>query len=119
MKAATATFVFPVPISIFQSTPPVKAATIRFIVAYGVVVISIHAAREGGDSPSYSPRLSVHISIHAAREGGDPFYCLYVTTGVISIHAAREGGDCFVKSANILTFISIHAAREGGDFHAL
>ena len=34
----------------FQSTPPVKAATITAIRDYLRTLISIHAAREGGDS---------------------------------------------------------------------
>ena len=33
----------------FQSTPPVKAATMEFYMACPFLVISIHAAREGGD----------------------------------------------------------------------
>ena len=33
----------------FQSTPPVKAATKKFLVQQGEFSISIHAAREGGD----------------------------------------------------------------------
>ena len=33
--------------------------------------ISIHAAREGGDSSRVFSKLSYIISIHAAREGGD------------------------------------------------
>ena len=56
---------------VFQSTPPVKAATFTH---YGYAihkVISIHAAREGGDNAElYNPSVS-SISIHAAREGGD------------------------------------------------
>ena len=35
---------------IFQSTPPVKAATNKFVNACNFVTISIHAAREGGDN---------------------------------------------------------------------
>ena len=56
------------------------------------------------------------ISIHAAREGGDGCSnnCFYM--GFISIHAAREGGDqCVLVSNMFLNNISIHAAREGGD----
>ena len=33
--------------------------------------ISIHAAREGGDSGLDADKLDGQISIHAAREGGD------------------------------------------------
>ena len=100
------------------------------------------------------------ISIHAAREGGDSFLMFSIYSFGISIHAAREGGDrkarCLlrhtkpfqstppVKAATIIiealpqiiefqstppvkaatrpcdrgcrpSRISIHAAREGGD----
>ena len=36
-------------LDLFQSTPPVKAATQIFSVVTPVMPISIHAAREGGD----------------------------------------------------------------------
>ena len=55
----------------FQSTPPVKAATIC----------------------AQSVRLQDEISIHAAREGGDINGDKITVYGSISIHAAREGGD--------------------------
>ena len=35
-------------------------------------MISIHAAREGGDASAADAARKVAISIHAAREGGDP-----------------------------------------------
>ena len=55
----------------FQSTPPVKAATA--ICENGLIssIISIHAAREGGDLVSILCFVISEISIHAAREGGD------------------------------------------------
>ena len=34
-------------------------------------MISIHAAREGGDATTLSLNADSNISIHAAREGGD------------------------------------------------
>ena len=56
------------------------------------------------------------ISIHAAREGGDPALAFLGFFLIISIHAAREGGDV-PDGQEIADFfgISIHAAREGGD----
>ena len=42
----------------FQSTPPVKAATIATQRGKGAVYISIHAAREGGDVVLTSARIS-------------------------------------------------------------
>ena len=101
-------------------------------------MISIHAAREGGDrNPKKQPQEAA-ISIHAAREGGDELRYRLFYVFWISIHAAREGGDddfvplefkriAFqstppVKAATKLVIlkrsvagISIHAAREGGD----
>ena len=50
---------------VFQSTPPVKAATVRSFARGTVYRISIHAAREGGDfllricfyiCPNFNPR---------------------------------------------------------------
>ena len=55
----------------FQSTPPVKAATLCLIRFFLLRIISIHAAREGGDEMSNSLFEIAEISIHAAREGGD------------------------------------------------
>ena len=59
-------------------------------------MISIHAAREGGDRCKLHIRcLRWTISIHAAREGGDNTRHCNFRNAVISIHAAREGGDEF------------------------
>ena len=79
MKAATALIAVVVHNIIFQSTPPVKAAT------YGCII----KARKG------------KISIHAAREGGDSGRGIVEWDEVISIHAAREGGDKIATSAKI------------------
>ena len=56
------------------------------------------------------------ISIHAAREGGDFLELILAEEQAISIHAAREGGDLIIIAvARNAGIISIHAAREGGD----
>ena len=77
----------------FQSTPPVKAATDVYTKTYTGMVISIHAAREGGDPPTTFSPSNTSISIHAAREGGDKHRHCSRDFQQISIHAAREGGD--------------------------
>ena len=71
MKAATAAKKYPQGIFIFQSTPPVKAATVGGGARRRRKMISIHAAREGGDLIRVPFRDFGDISIHAAREGGD------------------------------------------------
>ena len=48
-----------------------KAATDDRTVIIGTNVISIHAAREGGDGNCRRCACKPVISIHAAREGGD------------------------------------------------
>ena len=56
----------------FQSTPPVKAATSLCRRSSAGNIISIHAAREGGDESAPEDwQTKLEISIHAAREGGD------------------------------------------------
>ena len=62
---------------LFQSTPPVKAATRKSYVREMPAYISIHAAREGGDDVQNQFNFAALISIHAAREGGDQ--CIHST----------------------------------------
>ena len=71
MKAATYFYLSCVVRPVFQSTPPVKAATQDLGVEYSKPRISIHAAREGGDAAPEMVGKIRRISIHAAREGGD------------------------------------------------
>ena len=80
-------------LQIFQSTPPVKAATPYRFLCWDFCWISIHAAREGGDDSINRCADSIAISIHAAREGGDGCPMAGRKRRTISIHAAREGGD--------------------------
>ena len=126
-------------VSLFQSTPPARGATLMLVRSLVCGLISIHAPREGGDFMVVRvvPRISF-ISIHAPREGGDhrkDENGLYV---IISIHAPREGGDHTKRlmicarsrfqstppargATSIFCTkgwpknISIHAPREGGD----
>ena len=70
-----------------------KAATVYHCVGTLSDLISIHAAREGGDCPELEQMGIDYISIHAAREGGDLYAYPFEGMDEISIHAAREGGD--------------------------
>ena len=83
---------------------------------HAIIVISIHAAREGGDR--YGARLQplFAISIHAAREGGDRTTASTIWTSwrfqsTPPVKAATSSSD----TMHTRTAISIHAAREGGD----
>ena len=89
----------------FQSTLPARGATLGCRVAPIPRLISIHAPREGSDSPCLHLNLShIRISIHAPREGSDPGAETGSPQGVISIHAPREGSD-----ADRPQVLSIHA----------
>ena len=93
-----------------------KAATGELRKSIPAEIISIHAAREGGDKYLVNFWLCHGISIHAAREGGDPLLIFLPPVLLrISIHAAREGGDAEDAGSMYVGGISIHAAREGGD----
>ena len=101
-------------------------------------LISIHAAREGGDILTIARRFNPFISIHAAREGGDIgikrqyyTYAVFQSTPPVKaatmlagfaaswdvfqstppVKAATQTRDIRAECADI----SIHAAREGGD----
>ena len=48
---------------LFQSTPPVRGATIQDVLARQSLYISIHAPREGGDAPfSFTPLMSFNFN---------------------------------------------------------
>ena len=101
-------------------------------------VVSIHAARGGGDIPRRSMLLAVQVSIHAARGGGDlpgatagtPAACfnprrprgrrpnsLGVASNFFLFQSTPPAGAATQPSleSNRWTFVSIHAARGGGD----
>ena len=116
MKAATALIAVVVHNIIFQSTPPVKAATYGCIIKARKGKISIHAAREGGDSGRGIVEWDEVISIHAAREGGDTTFSTSSSVrpsfqSTPPVKAATIPKFCCTVAATI----SIHAAREGGD----
>ena len=123
----------------FLSTPSARRATYKIGVAYGNVVISIHALREEGDtaflmSSRGVPKFLSTPSARRATDGERP----RIYRQPISIHALREEGDH--KNSHFLALsllflstpsarratkwgqkwgqrikISIHALREEGD----
>ena len=82
-----------------------KAATVSHVGKSGNVLISIHAAREGGDNQQRQRRKHKQISIHAAREGGDTVTSCSSPSYDISIHAAREGGDSHMPPFAVVTSV--------------
>ena len=116
VKAATGMDTVAVAASLFQSTPPVKAATSTADLLFGWVVKFQSTPPVKAATLSRMNNYSwCTISIHAAREGGDPDGQEIADFFGISIHAAREGGDAREEGEQDLRRISIHAAREGGD----
>ena len=59
VKAATMKFALLKSASAFQSTPPVKAATLQQGIGALAGMISIHAAREGGDVIPSKPVVQI------------------------------------------------------------
>ena len=93
VKAATKAGAQMVAYGVFQSTPPVKAATILF----------------------FSCLLSFKFQSTPPVKAATHYFARKRNGCSISIHAAREGGDVLGKIESPFSFISIHAAREGGD----
>ena len=79
-------------------------------------MISIHAAREGGDKMFPILPLQFVISIHAAREGGD-LNCIvkFLHVGLFQSTPPVKAATTSINSSELSVKISIHAAREGGD----
>ena len=104
-------------VTIFQSTHPVRGATIDNPLFVRGRVISIHAPREGCDATRHnlSPAFA-SISIYAPREGCDAISMSdCVSVGKFqSTHPVR-GATVNIPAPQKFPRISIHAPREGCD----
>ena len=80
---------------LFQSTRPVKAATI-VLNQCATSIDRFQSTRPVKAATPLPPTgdLSDYVSIHAAREGRDHGCDDMGQGGHVSIHAAREGRDC-------------------------
>ena len=93
-----------------------KAATNPSYLFSTVILISIHAAREGGDKANQHRINKIEISIHAAREGGDsPFLWRSFTATTFQSTPPVKAATAVELERMHGAQISIHAAREGGD----
>ena len=79
----------------FQSTLPVRGATVPYEQVKNLYNISIHAPREGSDTAQFIKLNYPAISIHAPREGSDKLDLEAALAVKISIHAPREGSDAW------------------------
>ena len=105
------------PLSLFQSTLPVRGATplVPIEVAHPQH-ISIHAPREGSDVSARIVAPLTDISIHAPREGSDRAGAHQLCDGVRFQSTLPVRGATAIKARLIIKGdISIHAPREGSD----
>ena len=86
--------VSPAQVSLFQSTPPARGATLS-------------RRRTGYMRWNFNPR--------PPRGERRRYAGLPGSRGSISIHAPREGSDVAINSVAVVKPISIHAPREGSD----
>ena len=79
---------------LFQSTHPMRGATIYICHKYGGKEISIHAPHAGCDAAIHAFAVQCSISIHAPHAGCDASYSLPNLNRLeISIHAPHAGCD--------------------------
>ena len=85
----------------------------------GLCGISIHASREGSDTPSLSTVTWNGIFQSTLPARAATFFTAVVDVDTdISIHASREGSDGMVRGSRSHDHgISIHASREGSDVY--
>ena len=105
----------------FQSTPPARGATAQLRGQGLLILISIHAPREGGDfCPTVVPLGAPVFQSTPPARGATRQDRRHGGLVDISIHAPREGGDYRMEyEALEKNEISIHAPREGGDDSAI
>ena len=101
---------------LFQSTLPVRGATVGGRQYLHFAAISIHAPREGSDRIAWcimDSGLTFQSTLPVRGATVALSYCNL--TDRISIHAPREGSDSVADVAVTGDGISIHAPREGSD----
>ena len=86
---------FPVPCSIFQSTPSSQKVTIPPPTPITIKIISIHTSFAEGDAARYVREPELDISIHTFFAEGDMNRVLMVVESEISIHTSFAEGDEF------------------------
>ena len=99
----------------FQSTPPVKAATVKNQIIPQIIAFQSTPPVKAATLTEDSQRLTMEFQSTPPVKAATEFNPLNDVDYTISIHAAREGGDVRPIKANKTFAISIHAAREGGD----
>ena len=102
---------------VFQSTPPVKAATQLSEIEQREREISIHAAREGGDALARTTHPLVCIFQSTPPVKAATWLCVHMQN-VFRFQSTPPVKAATVHSADKAMYvkISIHAAREGGDY---
>ena len=101
----------------FQSTPPSRGATYAAPRRAPRMTISIHAPLAGGDLSRGAEDSFDAISIHAPLAGGDDISQALIYVMCISIHAPLAGGDS--KSAQVWSVLLFKAENISGDYTAL
>ncbi len=93
----------------FQSTRPVRDATIRPLMRTRRIKVSIHASRAGRDG--WTSSLALFQSTRPVRDATEPRSSI---AGIVSIHASRAGRDS-TQYRTTRYGVSIHASRAGRD----
>ena len=101
----------------FLSTLPARGATRPgFAPGAGLLVISIHAPREGSDCETVPANPKSEISIHAPREGSDgEMRTTPITSTYFYPRSPRGERHHLSQVGDYIQPISIHAPREGSD----
>ena len=104
----------------FQSTLPLRGATLASDDERDLWSISIHAPLTGSDDRLFLSFYDLRISIHAPLTGSDWIEGVNDDLpDLISIHAPLTGSDHFKTTCSLSQEISIHAPLTGSDLDRL
>jgi len=100
----------------FQSTLPVRGATVEQSPLDQEAVVSIHAPGEGSDHVCQAVAVSIHVSIHAPGEGSDlNSPARLASSSVFQSTLPVRGATGLVHQVGQSKGVSIHAPGEGSD----
>ena len=116
MRGATSFGTFIVPcLCGFQSTLPMRGATVKGRLSCLRPAISIHAPHAGSDMLGKCQRESLRISIHAPHAGSDSRVSNRLIFVEFQSTLPMRGATGVATMLAVIEFISIHAPHAGSD----
>ena len=105
------------PCTMFQSTRPVRGATLTTFGLTNTENVSIHAPRKGGDRNRYRYKANPAVAIHAPRKGATRVRHVSISRALLQSTHPSRGATRMARASYFRGVVSIHAPLAGCDLN--